>query len=140
MVALCRQVLASRPKGGFPPIIAGDFNAEPDSDEIRFMTGGHSIDGRAVYFHDAWRVAGERGDGITWSNRNAYVRPNLEPDRRIDYIFTGYPLRGGVGMLKRCRVVCDDERDGVWPSDHFGVWAELHTEKVPDLGPRTEDD
>ena len=134
VVAICKQVLGSRRKGGFPPIIAGDFNAEPDSDEIRFMTGSHSIDGRSVYFHDAWRVAGDGGKGVTWSNRNPYARPNREPDRRLDYIFTGYPLRGGVGMLKSCRVVCNEGRDGAWPSDHFGVFAELHTEEVPGLG------
>jgi endonuclease/exonuclease/phosphatase family metal-dependent hydrolase len=132
VVALCQQVLDSRRPGGFPPIIAGDFNAEPDSDEIRFMTGGHSIAGSSVYFHDAWRVAGEGGDGITWSNRNVYARPNLEPDRRLDYIFTGYPLKGGIGLLERCSVVCNEEQAGVWPSDHFGVFAELRTEVVPD--------
>ena len=130
VVALCDQVLGSRRRGGFPPIIAGDFNAEPDSDEIRFMTGGHSIDGRSVYFHDAWRIAGERGQGATWSNRNPHTRASLEPDRRIDYIFTGYALQGGVGLLKRCRVVCDDEKNGVWPSDHFGVFAELQTQEI----------
>ena len=29
--------------------------------------------------------------------------------------------------------VCDDEVDGVWPSDHFGVYAELRTEPIPGL-------
>jgi endonuclease/exonuclease/phosphatase family metal-dependent hydrolase len=125
VLAVALQAIQLRPRGGFPPIVVGDFNAEPDSDEIRFMTGGHAIDGRSVYFHDAWRVAGVGGDGITWSNGNPWARANLEPDRRIDYIFTGYPTREGLGLLERCRVVCDDERDGVWPSDHFGVYAEL---------------
>ena len=55
----------------------------------------------------------------------------FEPDRRIDYIFTGWPVRNGIGQLLSCRVVCDDERDGVWPSDHFGVYAELRTEPIP---------
>jgi hypothetical protein len=27
-------------------------------------------------------------------------------------------------------VVCDDERDGIWPSDHFGVYAELRSEPL----------
>ena len=27
--------------------------------------------------------------------------------------------------------VCDDEVDGVWPSDHFGVYAELRSEALP---------
>ena len=129
--ALAELVLARRPRDGFPPILAGDMNAEPDSDEIRFLTGLHSLGGKSVYFHDAWAVAGARGDpGTTWSNRNPYARANLEPDRRIDYVFTGYPRRDGIGHLEECRVVCNDEKDGVWPSDHFGVLAVLRTEPV----------
>lgn len=136
---VARQVVARRPKGGFPPILVGDFNAEPDSDEIRFLTGSHALEGKSVYFHDAWRVAGE-GDaakpsetsGCTWSNRNPYARIALEPNRRIDYVFTGYPMASGLGLVERCRVVCDDDAGGVWPSDHFGVYAELRSEPFPE--------
>ena len=130
VAALTKHVLGLRPRGGFPPIIAGDFNAEPDSDEIRFMRGAHAIDGTSVYFNDAFRVAGDpgQGPGATWCNRNAYARTAFEPDKRIDYIFTGYPMRDGVGVLEHCRVVCDDEEDGVWPADHFGVYAEVRAE------------
>lgn len=124
------RAIARRPKGGFPPVLVGDFNAEPDSDEIRFLTGGHAIDGKTVYFHDAWRVAGTGGDGVTWANRNPWARGALEPNRRIDYVFAGYPTARGLGLLERCRVVCDDEVDGIWPSDHFGVYAELRTEEL----------
>jgi endonuclease/exonuclease/phosphatase family metal-dependent hydrolase len=134
VAALADHVIRLRPKGGFPPIVVGDFNAEPDSDEIRFMRGAHAIDGRSVYFNDAWRVAGNRreagGGGDTWSNRNPYARTAFEPSKRIDYIFTGYPSANGVGVLETCRVVCDDEKDGVWPADHFGVYAELRTAPV----------
>jgi hypothetical protein len=47
------------------------------------------------------------------------------------YIFTGFPRRGsGEGRLATCRVVCDDEREGVWPTDPFGVYAELQTDPI----------
>jgi len=127
--AVCDLVLRRRPRGGFPPILVGDFNAEPDSAEIRYVTGLQSLGGRSVAFLDAWRTVGS-GPGITWSNRNPYAAANLEPDRRIDYVFTGFPMRNGVGQLLACRVVCDDERDGIWPSDHFGVYAELRSEPL----------
>jgi len=130
VVALEEFVRSRREHRGFPSIIAGDFNAEPDSDEIRYMTGRHSIEGKSVYWNDAWLVAGRDGDGVTWSNRNAYARVALEPDRRIDYVFVDYPLRDGRGRVESCRVVCDDERAGVWPSDHFGVFAELRTDPL----------
>ena len=47
--------------------------------------------------------------------------------------FAGYPQRGGVGLVEACHVVCDDEVGGVWPSDHFGVYAELRTEPIHGL-------
>ncbi len=127
VLALAEQVLRLRPRDGFPPLMVGDFNAEPDSDEMRFLRGAHAIGDRAVYFNDAFRVAGD-GEGHTWCNRNPYAREAFEPDKRIDYIYVGYPTREGLGLVESCRVVCDDEKDGVWPSDHFGVYAELRSE------------
>ena len=132
VVALCDFVLRRRPKDGFPPILVGDFNAEPDSAEVRYVTGLNSIGGWSVAFLDAWRVAGGGGPGTTWSNANAYARPLCEPDRRIDYVFAGPPRRDGLGQLTACRVVCDAEETGVWPSDHFGVYAELRDRPLAD--------
>ena len=128
VVALCDLALRRRPRGGFPPILVGDFNAEPDSAEIRYVTGLQSLEGRSVALLDAWRMGGDTGPGVTWSNVNPYARPALEPDRRIDYIFVGFPQQNGLGQVVECRVVCDDERIGVWPTDHFGVYAELRGE------------
>ncbi len=130
VVAICDAVLRRRPRDGFPPLLVGDFNAEPDSAEIRYVTGLQSLEGRSVAFLDAWRVAGGDGAGITWSNRNPYARAALEPDRRIDYVFAGFPRRDGLGQITSCRVVCDAERDGCWPTDHFGVYAELRDEPL----------
>jgi endonuclease/exonuclease/phosphatase family metal-dependent hydrolase len=128
--AVCDLALRRRPRGGYPPILVGDFNAEPESAEIRYVCGLQSLGGRSVAFLDAFRMVGQ-GSGITWSNRNDYARPALEPDRRIDYVFTGFPQRNtGLGQLLSCRVVCDDEKDGIWPSDHFGVYAELRSEPL----------
>jgi endonuclease/exonuclease/phosphatase family metal-dependent hydrolase len=131
VLALAEWVRARRPRGGFPPLLVGDLNAAPESSEIRFLSGLQSLAGRSVYFVDAWAVAGEGSDGITWSNRNDHAREWLEPERRIDYVFAGPPLRDGRGQVTRCRVVCDDGRDGVWPSDHFGVYAELRDAPLP---------
>ena len=134
VVALAELVLRRRPRGGFPPVVVGDFNAEPDSNEIRFMRGLGSLQGRSAMFYDAWSVAGDGGPGYTWSNRNRFAAVGLEPDRRIDYVFAGYPVRmaddHGVGKIEACRVVCDDEVDGIWPSDHFGLYAEFRTDPM----------
>lgn len=132
--ALCDHVRARRPRGGFPPILVGDFNAEPDSAEIRYVTGLQSLEGRSVYLADAWRVAGDGGRGLTWSNRNPYARAWFEPDRRIDYVFVGHPAAGGLGRVERCRVVACEPEGNVWPSDHFGVLAELASEAAAEVG------
>lgn len=127
---VCDLALRRRPRAGFPPILAGDFNAEPESAEIRYVTGLQSLDGRSVHFRDAWRTAGDGGPGATWSNENAYARTAREPDRRIDYIFAGNPLPNGVGLVERCRIVCNERRAGAWPSDHFGLFATLRTTAI----------
>lgn len=127
--AVCELALRRAPEQGFPPILAGDFNAEPESAEIRYVTGHQSLNGSSVCFLDAWaREADPVDRGFTWANRNPNARGELEPDRRIDYVFVGLPKRGGLGQILRGRVVCDEERSGVWPSDHFGVYAELRSE------------
>lgn len=115
------------PSSPLPPVLAGDFNADPDSTEIRFLCGLTSLDGRSTYWQDAWRVAGPSwsSPGWTWDNRNVFAAADFEPDRRIDYVFVGWRRPGGAGQVESCRVVCDRAVDGVFPSDHFGVLAEI---------------
>jgi len=115
------------PNSPLPPILAGDFNAEPDSTEIRFLSGLSSINGRSTYFQDAWRVAGARGPGFTWDNRNPFAAAEFEPDRRIDYIFVGWRRDGGAGRVESCRVVADRALGGTYPSDHYGLVADVST-------------
>jgi endonuclease/exonuclease/phosphatase family metal-dependent hydrolase len=130
----CRQVLhiaervaESAPPGGdrFPPILVGDFNAEPESDEIRFLRGHHVLDGRSVYFADCLHVAGDGGPGYTFARRNPFALVAREPNRRLDYVFVRGPDRRLIGEPLGARVVLDEEEDGVFPSDHFGVLAEI---------------
>jgi len=37
-------------------ILAGDFDAAPDSSSIRFWTGRQSLDGISVAYQDAWEA------------------------------------------------------------------------------------
>jgi len=110
--------------GKMPPILCGDFNAEPMSEEIRMLTGLTTAAAKGVAFHDAWGVAG-RGAGLTWDNRNAFVAAEFEPDRRIDYIFAGHPKARGRGHVTDVEIIGNAPLAGVWPSDHFGVMAKL---------------
>lgn len=135
VAALAEHVRARRPRGGFPPILVGDFNADPDSSEMRYLAGLQSLEGRSVHFMDAWRVAGDGGPGITWSNDNEYARPWLEPERRIDYVWVGPPRRpDGLGQLLSCERFGVDAVGGVFCSDHIGLVADLRSEALERAG------
>ena len=49
---------------GFPAVLVGDINAEPDSDEIRYLRGLTTLGAdRRVYFQDAFALAGDGSAG-----------------------------------------------------------------------------
>jgi endonuclease/exonuclease/phosphatase family metal-dependent hydrolase len=106
-------------------VICGDFNADPQSDEIRMMTGQTAVEPGLPVFHDAWTFANPLAPGLTWDNANPYVAAWLEPDRRIDYIFTGWPKARGAGHITDCRIVANTPINGIWASDHHALLARL---------------
>lgn len=115
-----------------PPVLAGDFNATPDSAGIRFLTGLQSLRGRSTAWYDAWDLAGDGTPGHTWTSRNPYVAPFAaavlaQPahHRRIDYVFVAAPIRWRPRVVVRsCRVVLTGTAQAA-PSDHYGVVADL---------------
>lgn len=117
--------VAERTRRRHPTVVCGDFNAGPDSDELRMLTGRAATAAPGLVFYDAWEIAGDGTPGHTWSNANPLAAVALYPDRRMDYVLSAWPRRGGAGHPVRC------ERLGVRPagqpqlSDHYGVLAEL---------------
>jgi endonuclease/exonuclease/phosphatase family metal-dependent hydrolase len=112
-------------KGPVPPIICGDFNAIPTADEIRMLTGEAPVPVDGLYFFDAWQAAGHSDPGFTWDNANPLTNKALQPNRRLDYIFVGEPAENAAGHVLSAERVGTNPTDGVFPSDHFGVLAEL---------------
>lgn len=110
-----------------PPVVLGaDLNAVAWSDEIRRLTGAMTPAVEGFVFVDAWEAAGctERGD--TWSSANPRVPLRaVYPNRRLDYIMVSWPRARGLGHVNSCELVGTQPIDGVWPSDHFGVCAEV---------------
>jgi endonuclease/exonuclease/phosphatase family metal-dependent hydrolase len=122
------DAITSAVKSELPMILTGDFNATPDSDEIRFLRGLHTAAGRRTYWQDAWERRHGRADGFTWARANPYTHRLrwLERDRRIDYIFVGALRRDGRGAVRDCRIVLDmPADDGALSSDHFALFAEV---------------
>jgi len=92
-------VLAPVEADFLPPVLMGDFNAEPES------------------------------SGHTYCRDNAYALKNGEPNRRIDYIFVRGPdkqMRGEPYNVRRAFEESVPGSDGpVWASDHYGVVCDL---------------
>jgi endonuclease/exonuclease/phosphatase family metal-dependent hydrolase len=147
--ARCQQVafivdqltdwLTSARQGGrdvLPAVLLGDFNAEPDSDEIRFLRGRHALPSarggglRGCYFNDVVEFC--RGDaGPTFARDNVFAVKEREPDRRIDYIFTAPPDRYSRGLPLSARRCFTQAEGGIHPSDHYGVVCDLALGRPP---------
>jgi endonuclease/exonuclease/phosphatase family metal-dependent hydrolase len=132
--------LDARHRRELPTVIAGDFNAMPETSSIRYLSGRQSLFGQSVLFHDAWTTAGE-GPGYTWGvdNEGFKHRANQgvrQPNYRIriDYVFVGssdlhpdaHAVIESVSLAFTEPVVED-----VWPSDHFGVTVDLEIGRGP---------
>jgi endonuclease/exonuclease/phosphatase family metal-dependent hydrolase len=111
--------------GAVPLLVCGDFNADPDSDEIRMMTGRTTAPVPGLSCYDAWEVAGAHTPGHTFANDNPWAAQLLWPDRRIDYIFSAAPRRGGAGHPRHAAVLGTHPVNGSHPSDHYAVQADL---------------
>lgn len=122
------DAFARRHRRALPSIMAGDFNATPDTDAIRFLTGRASIGGVGTYWRDAFARIHPHADGYTWSADNPYVARHVERNRRIDFIFVGQLGLDERGAILDARVVLDlPGHDGVYASDHYAVYAEVST-------------
>ena len=128
-----RGVLDAPPAGiggtrpAMPAILCGDFNAEPESDEIRFLSSLTALDGRTTFWQDAWRVAGD-GPGLTqdWRTNPIAAAMNIHR-KRIDYVFVGDPFgrEGAAGRVLGAEVVFDEPLTGVLASDHAGLVVDI---------------
>jgi endonuclease/exonuclease/phosphatase family metal-dependent hydrolase len=110
-------------------VLAGDFNAAPDSASVRFWRGLQSLGGTSVCYRDAWESVHPVDPGHTFSPRNPLVTGGnnwpLELGRRIDYVMVRCGDYGPTLDVTACERIFDKPVEGVWASDHFGVVADL---------------
>lgn len=98
--------------GDGPTVVVGDFNAIPEDA------------GMPEEYADAWLAAGnDPAGGLTWGQAPDLTNPDDTASHRIDFVF----VRGAE--VTECAVIgfdpADRTADGVWPSDHAGVVAEI---------------
>ena len=127
-VAQIARLVADRrpddPKTAFPPVVLGDLNATPTSDEMRRLTGLADPAAPGLIFTDCWEQAGD-GNGVTYSDANPHVNDSAWPNRRLDYVLVGWPRPRPAGNPARASLFGVGAIDGVVPSDHYGVAADL---------------
>ncbi len=119
------QLISETTRRRYPILVCGDFNAGPDSDEIRMLTGRSATTAPGLVFYDAWELAGDGTAGLTWSNRNPLAAVAMYPDRRFDYVLSAWPRLGGVGHPMHCELLGVVPLDQPQLSDHYGVLADL---------------
>ncbi|MCA4132569.1 endonuclease/exonuclease/phosphatase family protein [Arthrobacter sp. M4] len=136
--ALFITELEERRRQTAPTILAGDFDAAPDQDCIRFYTGKSAINGRSAAFRDSFAIAGDGTPGFTWTTDSPWVKrsvvdaqgivPNYwvqEPHhRRIDYVFAGSTENHleVESVINSSKVVFNEYPTA---SDHYGVLTEF---------------
>ena len=118
-------VKEAAPVDGLPAILVGDFNAEPEASEIRFLKGLQTLGGKSTFFADCFGLTGV-GPGITFdATRNPFAAPTHEYPRRIDYVFVRGPDQQVRGKPLSARVCFEELEGGVCATDHYGVIAEV---------------
>jgi endonuclease/exonuclease/phosphatase family metal-dependent hydrolase len=120
--------------GPLPALLTADLNAPPTTPEIRALTD---------VMVDAWVAAGGAADdGHTLSAGNP-LAPRAAwwlMDQRIDYVLARPGTPAHPVVVERA-FVAGEPRDGLYPSDHDAVVADLEVEAVsprpPGRSPRS---
>ncbi|MFF3877427.1 endonuclease/exonuclease/phosphatase family protein [Streptomyces sp. NPDC001978] len=127
-VGIVLDFISEKNYPSLPPILMGDFNATPGSDELRRLTGQAASSAEGPIFFDAWEQAGDGSHGYTWTRANPYVADEPWPARRIDYVLPALPATSspaGWFVPERCWIEGTEPVGGIQPSDHYAVAADL---------------
>jgi endonuclease/exonuclease/phosphatase family metal-dependent hydrolase len=114
-------------RGDLPGVLMGDLNAVESSAALEALAA-------EVTFVDAFRAAHPEASGFTVYQ--PVTVPERRARRRVDYVLL-VPGRVVAGAVIDSRVVVDAPgrlADGtlLWPSDHYGVLADLSVFPGPD--------
>jgi endonuclease/exonuclease/phosphatase family metal-dependent hydrolase len=106
-----------------PIVFTGDLNGQPETQELRRLTGLEPGYHPSMVFIDCWAAVGE-GPGFTWTRDNPNAAEASWPRRRLDYVLVSWPREKPFCSPLHAELV-GTRPDPVVPSDHYGVLVEL---------------
>ena len=101
-----------------PVILVGDLNSHPGTEGEAILAGAG--------FSDVWPAVHPGNDGLTccWAeDLRIPAGPANRFDERIDYVLTRGPFEPRAAVVTGANPAL--RIDGLWPSDHGGIFAEL---------------
>lgn len=104
-------------------IVAGDQDAEPSADSIRFWTGRHVIDNFSTCYRSAWEATHPAEPLATYIPQNPHQADPDWPFRGIDHVFVRCGPSGPTLRVRSCERVFDQGITA--PSDHYGIVVDL---------------
>lgn len=114
-----REFVAAR--SGDLAIVAGDFNATPDSPQIQALT---------QEWTDAYNFTFPSDPGLTCCIKDLAAPPDEILEERIDYIFLVSRSPGQLISAQRIFTSPISVENGwLWASDHVGLLVELNLER-----------
>ncbi|MBO65215.1 MAG: endonuclease [Actinobacteria bacterium] len=122
--AIYQLVASNHDPEGHPVLLAGDFNATPNSTEIRMITGEAPTPVEGLALTDAWPQCNE-SPGWTWDKANPYLEDATWPQRRLDYVFVSWPRPAPMGNIAAAHLAGVEPVDGITASDHWAVVVDL---------------
>lgn len=108
-------------------VVAGDFDASPETASMRFWQGLQSLNDVSVSYQDTWQAMHPPTDpGLTFDPDNPLMRGSRRqrPGRRLDYILIRCNDHGPTLDTVDSRLFLTLDSDGP-ASDHYGLTADL---------------
>lgn len=103
-----------------PVIFSGDFNVTSESEPYKILTGEKLRNGNPVLYDAQFISSAPHFGGMNSFNGFGKTK---EPDRKIDFIFVNDKV------TVNSHGIITDKFNGLYPSDHFPVLAEIVFEK-----------
>jgi endonuclease/exonuclease/phosphatase family metal-dependent hydrolase len=104
-------------------IVAGDMDAEPDADSMRFWTGRHVIDDLSVCYRSAWQATHPGEQLATYVPENPLSVDPDWPFRGIDHVLVRCGRSGPTLPIRECHRIFDHGTTSA--SDHYGLSVDL---------------